>query len=158
MNEQLTKMAESAMFFLIMAGRMKKQPKFWLPTSGFVIQLFWVLISSWAEESSGDDGVEDMNHPEAGRLSVCYIPLSFTLRSKANQPARVLKLAAGSESTRGGSLLGCMEPDPLGHKPHVCCREEWILIVFQQLCLRMFSEFTGFLHLTVSGLCNVMYN
>jgi hypothetical protein len=68
-----------------------------LPTSGFLIQLFLVLVSTWAEESSGDDGVEDMNHPEAGRLAVCYIPLSYTLRSKANQPARVLKLAAGSE-------------------------------------------------------------
>jgi len=136
----------------------EENSEFWFHTSGFLIQPFWVLVSSWAGESSGDDGVEDMNHPEAGRPAVCYIPLSNTLRSKANQPARVLKLAAGSEGLGGGSLLGYVEPDPLGHKPHVCCREEWILIVFQQLCLRMFSEFTGSLHLTVSGLRNVIYN
>jgi len=55
------------------------------------------LLVHGLEKVAGMMVLRKMNHPEAGRLAVCYIPLSYTLRSKANQPARVLKLAAGSE-------------------------------------------------------------
>jgi hypothetical protein len=68
MKEKLMKMAESVIFSLIMPGKMKKTEALIIHFR-FLVQLSWVHVISWAEESSGDDGVECMNHRLAGQTT-----------------------------------------------------------------------------------------